>query len=130
VLIASPSSGFRTVEDLIAAAKAKPGSLTFASAGVGSATHLAGERFRVATGIDVRHIPFRGAEALAEVMAGRVDFYFVPESLAVPHITDGRVSALVVSTPKRASLLPNVPTVLKLAILALSTSSGVDWRCR
>ena len=111
VLIASPASGLRTVDSLVAAAKAKPGALTFASAGVGSASHMAAERFRVATGIDARHVPFRGAEGLAEVMAGRIDFYFIPVSLAVPLITDGKIVALAVSTPKRASLLPNVPTV-------------------
>jgi tripartite-type tricarboxylate transporter receptor subunit TctC len=111
VLIASPASGFHTVADLVAAAKAKPGALTFASAGVGSASHLAGERFRVATGIDVQHVPFRGAEGLAEVLAGRVDFYFVPVSVGVPLLADHKIVALAVSTPNRAVLLPDVPTI-------------------
>jgi tripartite-type tricarboxylate transporter receptor subunit TctC len=98
VVVASPSRGFKTVADLVAAAKAKPGTLTFASAGVGSASHMAAERLRVAAAIDVRHIPFRGAEGLNEVMAARVDF-------------SGKLTVLAVSSRKRAALLPNVPTV-------------------
>src|SRR3989449_6817170 len=70
VLVAAPSTGFKTVADLVAAAKAKPGGLTFASAGIGSASHMAAERLRVAAGINVQHIPFRGGEGLAERMAG------------------------------------------------------------
>ena len=78
VLVAAPSTGFKTVADLVAAAKARPGALTYASAGIGSASHMAAERLRLAAGINVQHIPFRGAEGMAEVMAGRIDFYFVP----------------------------------------------------
>jgi tripartite-type tricarboxylate transporter receptor subunit TctC len=124
VLIASPASGWHTVADLVAAAKAKPGALTFASAGVGSASHLAGERFRVATGINVQHVPFRGAEGLAEVLAGRIDYYFVPVSLAVPLLADHQIVALAVSTPKRAALLPDVPTV---AEAGYPTAEYVFW---
>ena len=111
VVVASPSRDFKTLADLVAAAKAKPGTLTFASAGVGSASHMAAERLRVAAAIDVRHIPFRGAEGLNEVMAGRVDFYCIPVAPAVPLINGGKVAVLAVSTRKRAALLPNVPTV-------------------
>jgi tripartite-type tricarboxylate transporter receptor subunit TctC len=111
VVVASPSRDFKTLAELVAAAKAKPGTLTFASAGVGSASHMAAERLRVATAIDVRHIPFRGAEGLNEVMAGRVDFYCIPVAPAVPLINAGKVTVLAVSTRKRAALLPNVPTV-------------------
>jgi tripartite-type tricarboxylate transporter receptor subunit TctC len=111
VMVASPADGFKTVADLVAAAKSRPGALTFASAGIGSASHMAAERFRVAAHIDVRHIPFRGAEGLAEVMAGRIDFYNVPVAPAVPLLNAGKVAVLAVSTPKRAALLPNVPTM-------------------
>ena len=111
VLVASPADNFKTLADLVAAAKAKPGALTFASAGIGSASHMAAERFRVATKIDVRHIPFRGAEGLAEVMAGRIDFYNVPVAPAVPLLNAGKVTVLAVSTAKRAKLLPDVPTM-------------------
>jgi tripartite-type tricarboxylate transporter receptor subunit TctC len=112
VLVAAPSKDFKTVADLVAAAKAKPGALNFASAGIGSASHIAGERFRLAAAIDVQHIPYKGpVEALADVMTGRIDFYFLPLAPALPLITQGKVTALAVSTPKRAPSLPDVPTI-------------------
>jgi len=111
VLITAASKGFKTVADLVAAAKARPGTLTFASAGIGSASHMAAERLRLAAGINVQHIPFRGPEGLAEVMAGRVDYFFIPIVAAAPVISDSKVVVLAVSTPKRAPSLPNVPTV-------------------
>jgi tripartite-type tricarboxylate transporter receptor subunit TctC len=110
VLVTSKQSGFKTVGDLVAAAKEKPGTLTFASAGVGSTSHMAGERFRLATKIDVRHIPFR-ENGLTEVMAGRIDFYFIPLAAAASALASGKLAVLAVSTPKRAALLPDVPTV-------------------
>jgi tripartite-type tricarboxylate transporter receptor subunit TctC len=110
VLVASKQSGFKTVADLVAAAKAKPGTLTFASAGIGSTSHMAGERFRLATHIDVRHIPFR-ENGLAEVMAGRIDFYFIPLAAAASALGTGKLTVLAVSTAKRSPLLPDVPTV-------------------
>ena len=110
VLVASQQSGFKTVADLVAAAKAKPGTLTFASAGIGSTSHMAGERFRLATGIDVRHIPFREG-GLTEVMAGRIDYYFIPLAAAASALNSGKLTVLAVSTAKRSPLLPNVPTV-------------------
>jgi tripartite-type tricarboxylate transporter receptor subunit TctC len=114
VLVAAPEKGFRTVADLVAAAKAKPGALNFASAGIGSASHIAGERFRLAAGIDVQHIPYKGpVEALADVMTGRVDFYFLPLAPALPLISQGRVTALAVSTTKRTAALPDVPTIVE-----------------
>jgi tripartite-type tricarboxylate transporter receptor subunit TctC len=111
VLVVSPSKGWKTVAELVAAAKANPGTLNFASAGVGSASHWAAERLRLAAGINAQHIPFRGAEGLNELIAGRIDFYFVPLAPAVPHIQNGRVLPLAVSTPKRAPSLANVPTI-------------------
>jgi tripartite-type tricarboxylate transporter receptor subunit TctC len=112
VLVASKQSGFTTVADLVKAAKAKPGTLTFASAGVGSTSHMAGERFKLATGIDVRHIPFREA-AITEVMAGRIDFYFLPLAAAASVLGSGKLNVLAVSTAKRSPLLPNVPTIVE-----------------
>ncbi len=112
VLVAAPAKGFKSAADLVAAARAKPGVLNFASAGIGSASHIAGERFRLAAGINVQHIPYRGpVEALADVMTGRIDFYFLPLAPALPLIAQGKVVALAVSTPKRARLLPDVPTI-------------------
>lgn len=114
VLVAAPSKGWTSVADLVAAAKARPGALNFASAGIGSASHWAAERLRLATGIDVQHIPFRGpVEAFTEVMTGRVDFYYLPIAPALPNIRDGKIAALAVSTPKRAPALPNVATVVE-----------------
>ena len=112
VLVASKQSGFTTVADLVNAAKAKPGTLTFASAGIGSSSHMAGERFKLATKIDVRHIPFREG-GLTEVMAGRIDFYFIPLAAAASALGSGKLNILAVSTAKRSALLPNVPTIVE-----------------
>jgi tripartite-type tricarboxylate transporter receptor subunit TctC len=111
VLVVSPEKGFKTAAELVAAAKAKPGALTFSSVGVGSATHLSAERFRMSAGIDALHIPFRGgAEAMSEVMAGRVDFFFGPVGLVLPLVRDGKLAALTVNGVKRSTALPDVPT--------------------
>ena len=115
VLVVSPAKDFKTAQDLVAAAKARPGSFNFASAGVGSATHLSAERFRMAAGFDAVHIPFRGgAEAITEVLAGRAEFYFCPLGTALPQVREGKLLALAVSSPKRAALLPDVPSVVEL----------------
>jgi tripartite-type tricarboxylate transporter receptor subunit TctC len=114
VLIVPPGRGWKTVRDLVAAAKARPGSINYSSAGVGTGTHLNAEKFRLSAGFEAIHIPYKGgAEALADVLGGRVDFYFCPISTALPFIADGRVAALAVSTATRASDLPNVPTTLE-----------------
>jgi tripartite-type tricarboxylate transporter receptor subunit TctC len=115
VLVVSPAKGFKTVHDLVAAAKARPGALNFVSAGVGTATHLSAERFRMAAGFEAVHIPFRGgAEAITEVLSGRADFLFTPVAIALPQVRAGNLVALAVSSPKRAVLLPDVPSVLEL----------------
>ena len=114
VLIVPLARGWKTAQDLVAAAKAKPGSINYSSAGVGTATHMSAEKFRLSAGFEAVHIPYKGgAEALADVLGGRVDFYFCPISTALPFIADGRVVALAVSTAARASDLPNVPTTLE-----------------
>jgi tripartite-type tricarboxylate transporter receptor subunit TctC len=114
VMIIAPSKGLRTVGEFVAAAKAKPGSINFASAGVGTATHLGAERFIASAGFEAVHVPFKGgAEALTEVIAGRVDFYFCPLGTALPQIRSGNVLALAVSSPQRASALPDVPSTLE-----------------
>ena len=115
VLVVSSAKDFKTAQDLVAAAKARPGSFNFASAGVGSATHLSAERFRMAAGFDAVHIPFRGgAEAITEVLAGRAEFYFCPLGTALPQVREGKLLALAVSSPKRAALVPDVPSVVEL----------------
>jgi len=110
VLVASKASGFKTLGDLVAAAKAKPGTLTFASAGIGSSSHMAAERFRLAAKIDVRHVPFREG-GLLEVMAGRIDFYFIPLAAAATALKSDKLTILAVSSPTRVPLLPDVPSV-------------------
>jgi tripartite-type tricarboxylate transporter receptor subunit TctC len=112
VLVTSTQNGFKTVADLVAAAKAKPGTVTFASAGVGSSSHMAGEKLRLAAKIDVRHVPFRDV-GLTEVMAGRIDFYFIPLAAAASALSSGKLTVLAVSSPKRAALLPDVPSIVE-----------------
>jgi tripartite-type tricarboxylate transporter receptor subunit TctC len=112
VLVVAPASGYKTVADLIADAKKKPGGLNFASAGIGSGTHVNGEKFKLAAGITVLHIPYKGTpEALTDTMTGRVAYFFSPISAALSHIREGKLVALAVSSAKRASTLPNVPTI-------------------
>jgi len=110
VLVASKASGFKTVADLVAAAKAKPNTLTFASAGIGSSSHMAAERFRLAAHIDVRHVPFREG-GLLEVMAGRIDFYFIPLAAAASALHNDKLTVLAVSSPKRSAVIPDVPSI-------------------
>jgi tripartite-type tricarboxylate transporter receptor subunit TctC len=114
VLVISPARGIKTLKDLVAAAKAKPGSISFASLGVGSAVYMSAERFRMSAGYQAVHVPFKGgAEGLTEVIAGRVDYYFCPIATALPFIRDGKLLALAVSSPARSPLLPDVPTTLE-----------------
>ena len=112
VTVISPAKGIRTLADLVSAAKS--GSISYASAGVGSATHWAAERFRVSAGFAAVHVPFRGGpEALTEVMSGRVDFACMGISSALAFVREGKLLPLAVSTPKRSSALPDVPTTLE-----------------
>jgi len=112
VLVVAPSSGIKSVTDLIAQAKAKPGAFNYASAGTGSGTHVNAEKFKLATGIDAVHVPYKGTpEALTDTMAGRVTYFFSPISAALPQIKDGKLVALAVSSAQRSSLLKDVPTV-------------------
>jgi len=117
VLVVAPSSGFKTLGELLAAARAKPGTINFASAGSGSGTHLNGEKFKGMAGIDVVHIPYKGTpEALTDTIAGRVTYYFSPIAAALPHIRDGKLVPLAVSTATRTSLLPDAPTVAEAGV--------------
>ena len=112
VLVVKADRGFKTVAELVAAAKAKPGAITATSAGIGSATHMNLERFRIAAGIDVLHVPLKGApEALTEVLTGRADFYFALPFQA--RAQAGKILALAVGSPKRSGLFPDVPTTVE-----------------
>jgi tripartite-type tricarboxylate transporter receptor subunit TctC len=115
VTLVAPDKGIRSLADLLA--KARGGSLSYASAGVGSATHWAAERLRLAAGFEAGHVPFRGGpEALTEVMTGRVDFTCMGLGSALPFIRDGKLVPLAVSTPRRSAALPEVPTTLELGL--------------
>jgi tripartite-type tricarboxylate transporter receptor subunit TctC len=112
VLLIAPSKGIESVQEL--AAKTKSSGMSFASAGVGSATHWAAERFIVSAGIKVTHVPFRGGpEALTEVMTGRVDFIFIGISSGMPFIQNKQLLPLAVSSAKRSPVLPDVVTTLE-----------------
>jgi tripartite-type tricarboxylate transporter receptor subunit TctC len=111
VLVTSPLKGAKTIQAFVAAAKARPGSFNYTSTGVGTATHMSAERFRVSAGIEAVHVPVKsGPEALTEILSGRADFYFCPIGTALPFIREGKLSGLVVSGERRAPELPEVPT--------------------
>jgi tripartite-type tricarboxylate transporter receptor subunit TctC len=123
VMLVAPSKGIKTAGELVE--RAKDSTMTFASAGVGSATHWAAERFLLAAGVKATHVPFSGGlAALTEVMAGRVDFCVIGISSAMAFITDGRLMPLAVSTAKRSPALPNVPTTIELGF---SDSDYTFW---
>jgi tripartite-type tricarboxylate transporter receptor subunit TctC len=117
VVITAPSKGWKTLGDLIAAGKAKPGSLNYSTAGVGSASHFGAERLRISGGFQAQHIPFRGAaEAVTEVVAGRADFSAQLATTTVSLLSEGKLSALAVSATKRTALMPNVPTTVEAGL--------------
>jgi tripartite-type tricarboxylate transporter receptor subunit TctC len=114
VMCFNPDKGYRSLADYVAWAKANPGKAIYVSAGAGNSSHLNGERFRLAAGIEAVHLPMKGApDALTEVVAGRADFYFAPLVNALPLLKDKQVVALAVSGSQRASALPEVPTTVQ-----------------
>ena len=127
VLVTAPSKGYKTLGDLIAAAKAKPGTFNFASAGVGSASHIAAERLRIGSGFKAQHIPFKGAmEALPEIWQGEWILSFFPLAPALPLIKSGKLVALAVSTSKRTMAMPDVPTMTEAGLADRGMTSGSD----
>jgi tripartite-type tricarboxylate transporter receptor subunit TctC len=117
VLVVSPNSNLKSVSDLLALAKSKPGEVTYGSAGIGSGAHFNGEKFRIAAGVDVLHVPYKGgADAINDTMAGRLTFTFNTVTLALPFIRDGRLAALGVSSLKRSQLLPSAPPIAEAGI--------------
>jgi tripartite-type tricarboxylate transporter receptor subunit TctC len=112
VLVAHPSSGIKTVQDLIAAAKAKPGQILYASSGAGSVSNLAAELFAHEQGLKLTHVPYKGSTpAMTDLLAGRVQISFAPISTALPFIKDGKLNALAVTSARRQQQLPDVPTL-------------------
>ena len=118
VMIVPASRPWQTVQDFIADARAKPGSISFGSVGIGSAVHISAEKFRLAAGIEATHVPYRGgSEVITDILGGRIDFYFCPLATALPLVREGQVRALLVSTAKRVVDLPDVPTPLDVGLL-------------
>jgi len=111
VMIVPNMRPWKTVQDFIADAKAKPGTISYGSVGIGSAVHISSEKFRLAAGIEAAHVPYRGGgEVITDILGGRIDFYFCPLATALPLIREGQVRALLVSTAARVPDLPDVPT--------------------
>ena len=116
VLVTAPDR-FKDVRDLVEQAKSKPGTLNYGSAGNGSATHMNAEVFRFAAGIQAQHVPFKGTpEALNEVMAGRIDWFFAPMVSALSLVQSGKLKALAVGTAKRSDVLPQLPTTVEAGV--------------
>lgn len=117
VLVVNSTLPVRTIRELIALAKARPGQLNFAGSGVGDAIHLAGELFKTMTGVDMHLITYKGgAPAMAELVGGHVELMFSPMGIASPHIKSGRLRALAVTGPRRWHTMPEVPTVAEAGV--------------
>jgi tripartite-type tricarboxylate transporter receptor subunit TctC len=117
LLAASPKAPFSTVRELIAYAKANPGKLSNASSSNGSPGHVSGELFKVMTGSEIVHVPYKGgAPAIADLIAGNVELMFESTNSIAPHVKAGRVRALAVTGPKRAQSLPEVPTMIEAGV--------------
>ncbi|WP_026434365.1 Bug family tripartite tricarboxylate transporter substrate binding protein [Paracidovorax oryzae] len=126
VLVVNAESRFKTLADLVAAAKAKPDSLSMASAGNGTVGHLTGELFIRQAGIRTSHIPYKGAgPAATDLLGGQVDYYFATPQTVIPFIKAGKLRALAVSSAKRLPVLPDVPTVAESGYKGFDTS---DWK--
>ena len=111
ILVVSPQSPFNSVQELVAAARSQPGKLNYASAGVGSGTHMNAEKFRIASGLSAEHIAYKGTpEAVTEVMAGRVDWFFAPGVSVMGAVKERKLKALAVGSKERSSQLPDLPT--------------------
>ncbi len=117
ILVVSPALGVKSVRDLVAFAKSKPGQLNFSSPGVGSANHLAGELFKTLAGIQAVHVPYKGIpEAMTAVVSGSVQFNFSPVVNILPLSRDGKLLALAATTGNRSAILPDIPTVAEAGV--------------
>jgi tripartite-type tricarboxylate transporter receptor subunit TctC len=124
VLTVNPSLGVNSVQELVALAKRKPGELSYASAGVGAVHHIFCELFMSMTGIDMKHVPYRGGgQAINDVVAGHVPVYFADAGPAAPLIASGKLTALGVTTDKRTANLPNVPTLHEAGVIGYEANT-------
>ena len=128
VFLATPESGIRSMADLAARAKAEPGKLSYASAGIGGTQHLSGEMFKSAARVFITHIPYRGSgPAQADFLGSQVPLMVDSVTAALPHIKSGRAIALAVTSAKRTSQLPDVPTVRESGVLGTKDFEAVGW---
>jgi tripartite-type tricarboxylate transporter receptor subunit TctC len=124
ILVAHPSIPVKTIKELIAYAKAKPGTLNFPSAGVGSSSHLAGELLKSLAGISMVHVPFKGGgPALIAVIAGEVQVMFATMPAAMPHVKSGKVKPVAVTTAKRSQAMPELPTIAESGVKGYDAST-------
>jgi len=122
LLVVTPSIGVKTVGELIALAKAKPDALSFGSSGVATGTHLAGELFKVLTGVKIVHVPYGGsAQAVTDLLAGRIQILFTPASTVIQHVRDGKLVALAATETKRTAIAPEVPTMAEAGLAGFDT---------
>jgi tripartite-type tricarboxylate transporter receptor subunit TctC len=124
ILVVHPSTPARTVKEVIALAKAKPGTLNFASAGAGSSSHLAGELFRILAGADIVHVPYKGAgPAMVDVLSGQVQLYFATMPAAMPHVKPGKLAPVAVTSARRSQALPDLPTIAESGVPGYEAST-------
>ena len=123
ILVVNPSVGAATVPALIALAKARPGELTFGSSGVGTSPHVSGELFNVMAGVKTVHVPYQGsAQAMTDLLGGRISLMFSPASTAVPHMRSGAIRALASTTLKRPAIAPDLPTMDEAGLPGFETA--------
>jgi tripartite-type tricarboxylate transporter receptor subunit TctC len=128
LLLAHPSLPVKNVKELLALARARPGALDAASAGVGSSTHMAFELFRTSAGVKITHVPYKGTgQALIETMAGQVQMMFANVLSSLAHVRNGRLRALAVTTATRSSVLPELPTIAESGVPGYETSTWHAW---
>lgn len=128
LLIVNPAAGAKTLGEFMSKAKAKPNGVTYGSAGTGSGTHFAAEKFRLAAGLRGTHIPYKGGpEATGDVLAGRIDYWLPPISIALSAVRDGKLVPIAVTSGSRSNLLPDVPTLAESGLGGFDASfwSGV-----
>src|SRR5882672_8019741 len=124
ILVVHPAIPARTVKEVIALAKAKPGTLNFASAGVGSSSHLAGELFRILAGAEIVHVPYKGAgPAMVDVLSGQVQLYFATMPAAMPHVKSGKLVPIAVTSARRSQALPEIPTLAESGVPGYEAST-------
>jgi len=129
MLVVNPSLNVRSVEEFVAVARERPGGLNYGSAGNGSPQHLIAEMFKAATGVPMRHVPYKGtAPALADLLGGQIDAVFADVAPALPHVKAGKLVALGVATASRLDALPHVPTIAEAPVQGTQDFEAAAWQ--